>query len=613
MRNSDARDFDANRAGTQQDVKGYTKVRLKRTNNNGELRPSEAGKRVVLSGWVHRRRDHGGVIFVDLRDRWGLTQVVFNPERNPEAHLAAEHIRSEWVISVSGVVEPRMEGMANPKLITGEIEVMVEDIEIHGKSRPLPFPLDEDIDVSEELRLKYRYLDLRREEMRQNIVFRSNAAAITRNYLWKNEFVEIETPCLVRSTPEGARDFLVPSRKSPGKFYALPQSPQIYKQLLMVSGFDKYYQIAKCFRDEDLRKDRQPEFTQIDLEMSFVDEEDVFSIIEGLVVEIFDKALGIQVGPKFPRLTYDEVMNRYGVDKPDTRFGLEMVDVGDIFSVCDFKVFRAVAERGGMVKSINVKGGAAMSRSQIDNLIEFAREQGAGGMAWIKATEKGLESSIVKFLDEACRKKLTERLRAEPGDLLIFVADKTSIVNKTFGAVRAKLGEDLGLIDHSQFDVLFVTEFPLFERDEESGQIVSMHHPFTSPMLEDLDLLGTDPLKVRSRAYDLVINGTEIVSGSIRIHDRDIQAMMFQRLGITEEEAREKFGFLLQAFEYGPPPHGGAAFGFDRFIMLLRGCGSIREVMAFPKTNQGISPMDETPADVSPEQLNTLGLKIRRN
>lgn len=587
-------------------------MRLKRTGNNGALRLSDTGKTVVLSGWVHRRRDHGGVIFVDLRDRWGLTQVVFNPERNPEAHRAAEHIRSEWVISISGIVEPRMEGMANPRLATGEIEVMAEDIEIHSKSKPLPFPLDEYKDVTEELRLKYRYLDLRREEIQQNLIFRSKVAQVVRNYYAAQDFVEVETPFLIRSTPEGARDFIVPSRKFHGKFYALPQSPQMYKQLLMVSGFDRYFQITKCFRDEDLRKDRQPEFTQIDFEMSFVEEEEIFAFIEGLTAEIFDKTMNMQVAANFPRLTYAEAMSRYGVDKPDTRFGLEMVEVGDIFAACDFKVFRSVVERGGMVKSINVKDGGSMSRSQIDALIAFAQEQGAGGMAWIKVTDRGLESSIVKFLDDDCQRHLSERMGAEPGDLLIFVADKPSVVNRTLGAVRLKLGEDLGLIDHARFDILFVTEFPLFERDEETGEVMSMHHPFTSPVIEDIPLLESDPLKVRSRAYDLVINGTEIVSGSIRIHDRDLQTLMFKYTNVTDEEAREKFGFLLQAFEYGPPPHGGAAFGFDRFVMLLRGATSIREVMAFPKTNQGISLMDEAPAEVAQEQLAALGLKFRK-
>jgi aspartyl-tRNA synthetase len=588
-------------------------VRLKRTGNNGELRLSDRGKQVILSGWVHRRRDHGGLIFVDLRDRWGLTQVVFNPERNLTAHKAAEHIRQEWVISIHGVVDQRMEGMANLKLATGEIEVMADDIEILSRSKPLPFPLDDYKEVGEETRLKYRYLDLRREEIQQNFIFRSQVANVVRNFFWSREFVEIETPFLMKSTPEGARDFLVPARRFFGKFYAHPQSPQIYKQLLMVSGFDRYFQITKCFRDEDLRKDRQPEFTQIDFEMSFVDEEDILGIIEGLVVEIFDKTMGAKIAPKFPRLTYAEAMGKYGVDKPDTRFGLEMVEVSDIFARCDFKVFRSVVEAGDIVKSINVKGGSSLSRSTIDGLIAYAQEQGAGGMAWIKMTDKGLESSIVKFLDEECRSRLTERLKAEPGDLLIFVADKAATVNKTLGAVRLKLGEELGLIDHTKFDILFITEFPMFDIDPETGKITYMHHPFTAPVEEDLHLLDTAPLKVRSRAYDLVINGTEIVSGSIRIHDRDMQTMMFDRIGIGEEEARQKFGFLLHAFEYGPPPHGGAAFGFDRFIMLLRGLPSIREVIAFPKTNQGVSPMDDTPSEVSAEQLTVLGLKVRKN
>ncbi len=588
-------------------------MRLKRTNNNGEIRLSDKGKEVTLSGWVHRRRDHGGVIFVDLRDRWGLTQVVFNPERNPESHAVAEQIRPEWVISVHGVVEPRREGMANPNLPTGEIEIICNDIEILSKSKPVPFPLNENVEVGEEIRLKYRYLDLRRDDIQQNLIFRSKVSAIVRNYLMERNFVDIETPFFMKSTPEGARDFLVPSRKYAGKFYALPQSPQIYKQLLMISGFDRYFQITKCFRDEDLRKDRQPEFTQIDLEMSFVDEEDVYDIIEGLVIEIFDKSMNIKIGPKVSRLTYAEVMDRYGVDKPDTRFGLELVDVGDIFSKSDFKVFKSVLEKGGLIKSINIDGGASMSRSRIDKLIAYSQEQGAGGMAWMKMTEKGLESSVVKFFDSDIQKALIERMNARPGDLLIFVADKPHVVYKTLGAVRLKLGYELKLIDESKFDVLMVTEFPLFEMDEDTNQMVSMHHPFTSPVLEDVPLLDTEPLKVRSRAYDLVINGTEIASGSIRIHDRDLQMHMLEKLGFSSESAKEKFGFLLQAFEYGPPPHGGVAFGFDRFIMLLRGAQSIRDVIAFPKTNQAVSLMDDTPSEVTREQLMELGLKLRKN
>ena len=587
-------------------------MRLKRTHNNVELRLSDVDKEVVLSGWVHRRRDHGGVIFVDLRDRWGLTQVVFNPEKHAEAHAAAEQIRPEWVISVRGTVDKRAEGMTNPKLATGEIEISCFDIEILSKSLPVPFPLDEYADVGEEIRLKYRFLDLRREELQKNLLFRSEVAATVRNYLLGKQFVEIETPFLMKSTPEGARDFLVPARRTFGTFYALPQSPQLYKQILMVSGFDRYFQITKCFRDEDLRKDRQPEFTQIDLEMSFVEENDVLELVEGLVIEVFKKNMGLNVGPKLPRMSYAEAMDRYGVDKPDTRFGLEMVCLNDVLADCGFQVFKNIIEKGGLIKSINVKGGASMSRSQIDGLIGFAQSQGAGGMAWMKMTANGLESNIVKFFDAEHQQALIEKMSAEPGDLLIFVADRHSVVNKTLGAVRLKLGEDLGLIDASRFDILFITEFPLFEKDEETGEVNPMHHAFTSPLEEDLQFIDSDPLKVRSKAYDLVINGTEIVSGSIRIHDSDLQKLMLEKVGISMEDAEAKFGFLLRAMQYGAPPHGGAAFGFDRFIMLLRGASSIRDVIAFPKTNQGVSLMDETPSEVSREQLITLGLQIRK-
>ena len=537
---------------------------------------------------------------------------MFNPEHDQENHAVAEQIRPEWVISVKGYVKPRMEGMANPNLATGEIEVMCDDIDILSKSAPVPFPLDEYREVGDEIRLKYRYLDLRGEEIQQNLIFRSKVAGIVRNYLLEREFVDIETPFFMKSTPEGARDFLVPSRNFTGKFYALPQSPQLYKQLLMISGFDRYFQITKCFRDEDLRKDRQPEFTQIDLEMSFVDEKDVLQIIEGLIVEVFEKTMNMKIGPELPRLTYTEVMDRYGIDKPDTRFGLELVDVGEIFSRCDFKVFTNVLEKKGLIKSINIKGGASMSRSQIDALIEYSKEQGSRGMAWMKMTEHGLEANIVKFFDNEIQQALIEKMDAKPGDLLVFVADKPHVVNKTLGAVRLKLGNDLKLIDESKFDILFVTEFPLFELDEDTGNLVSTHHPFTSPAQEDIPLLDSDPLKVRSQAYDLVINGTEIASGSIRIHDRSLQMKILKKLGFSEESVKEKFGFLLQAFEYGPPPHGGAAFGFDRFIMLLRGTASIREVIAFPKTNQAVSLMDDTPSGVSKEQLIELGLKLRK-
>ena len=583
---------------------------LKRTNNCGELREKDIGKRVTLMGWVNRRRDHGGVIFADLRDRWGITQVVFNPEKNPDAHNLAEQIRNEWVVGISGVVEARPEGMINPKMDTGMIEVMCNKIEIYGPAETPPFMVEENTDASEEIRLKYRYIDLRRPDMQQNLILRHRITRVMRKTLSDMDFLEIETPFLMKSTPEGARDYLVPSRVNRGTFYALPQSPQTYKQILMVSGFDRYFQIVKCFRDEDLRSDRQPEFTQLDLEMTFVDEDDIFHVIECVVTEVFKEIFGIESGLSFPRMTYKEAINRYGIDKPDMRFGLELVDLSSVFEDCSFKVFRSVLEEGGVVKSINIKGCAVYSRKQIDDLITMSQEFGAGGMAWMKITEKGPESSIVKFFDEGILGKIMDTMKTEAGDLLIFMADQENIVHQVLSSIRNHLGNEIGLIKPDEYSFLWVTDFPLFEYSVEKKRLVSTHHPFTMPAVEDIPLLDTDPLNVRSRSYDLVLNGNEVVSGSIRIHDRELQKHVFEILGMEDEEATEKFGFLLDAFKYGAPPHGGIALGLDRFVMILAGRNTIRDVIAFPKTGNAVSLMDGTPSEVDAEQLSELGLKI---
>ncbi len=585
---------------------------LERTHNCGELRESDIGKRVTLMGWVNRRRDHGGVIFVDLRDRWGITQVVFNPEKHPDSHRTAEKMRNEWVIGVSGIVEARPEGMINPKMDTGVIDVFCDSIEIYSSAKTPPFMIEEDTSASEELRLKYRYLDLRRADMQRNLILRHRTAQVIRRILSEMGFIEIETPALMKSTPEGARDYLVPSRLHHGKFYALPQSPQTYKQILMVSGFDRYFQIVKCFRDEDLRADRQPEFTQLDIEMTFVNEEDIFRVVERVVTETFREILGMKVVPEFPRMTYDTVMEHYGVDKPDTRFGLEIVDLGDILETCTFRVFRDTLDRRGHVKGINVKACSGYSRKQIDDLIKLAQELGAGGLAWIKVTEKGPESSIVKFFSEDILEHIIKKMKAEAGDLLIFIADEKEIVNRVLASLRIHLGNELGLIKTDEYSFLWVTDFPLFDVSQEDGKIVSAHHPFTMPHVEDLSHLEKEPFKVRSRAYDLILNGCEVFSGSIRIHDSSLQRRIFKILGIDEKESAKKFGFLLEAFEYGAPPHGGIAMGFDRFTMILAGCQTIRDMIAFPKTGNAVSLMEGTPAEVDKEQLVELGLKLRK-
>jgi aspartyl-tRNA synthetase len=582
----------------------------KRTHNCGELRVENVGEEVCLMGWVGKRRDHGGVIFVDLRDRNGFTQVVFRPDLEPATHTVAESIRSEFVLAIKGRVEPRPEGMANPKLPTGAVDIECSELRLLNESDTPPFAIEPDIDINEELRLRYRYLDLRRPDMQQALILRHNTAQETRKYLVNCGFLEIETPFLMKSTPEGARDYLVPSRVKRGNFYALPQSPQTYKQLLMVAGYDRYFQIVRCFRDEDLRGDRQPEFTQIDIEMSFVTENDVMQLAESLALHLFKQVLDIEIPAPIPRLTYREAIDRFGTDRPDTRFDFEIVDISEAAVASDFQVFKSVIESKGQVRAINAKNCACFSRKHIDDLTAFVAQFGAKGLAWIKVTDNGLESSIVKFFPEQAQQKLRESLDAHPGDLLLFVADKHAVVAESLGNLRLELARRQGLMNADQYSFLWVTEFPLLEFDTEANRYVACHHPFTSPIEEDLDKLEHAPGSVRSRAYDLVLNGSEIAGGSIRIHQRDAQERMFRQLGISEEEAQEKFGFLLGALRYGAPPHGGSAFGYDRLIALMAGKEFIRDVIPFPKTNTAASLMDGAPSTVDPAQLRELGLRL---
>ena len=582
---------------------------MNRTNYCGEIRKIDLGKTVSLKGWVHRRRDHGGLIFIDLRDREGIVQVVFNPDRRGNVHSMAHELRSEYVISVSGEVSPRPSGTENTKLPTGEIEILANQMEILNISKTPPFAIDEETEVAETLRLKYRYLDLRRDSLRDNLQFRYRFIRSVREFLHEKGFIDVETPFLTKSTPEGARDYLVPSRLNPGHFYALPQSPQLFKQILMVAGFDRYYQIVKCFRDEDLRADRQPEFTQIDLEMSFVEREDVLSLMEEMLKFAFKETKGVDLVTPFPRMSYSDVIDRYGIDKPDIRFGLELKDITDIASEVEFRVFKQTIEQKGIVKGFAAKGQAGLSRRELDELTEFAKGYGAQGLAWIKVTENGFESPITKFFSQGRLNSISLRLGAEVGDLMIFVADKSKVVNDTLAQLRLLIGNRLNLINKDEFKFLWVLDFPLLEWDKEEKRYVAMHHPFTSPMIEDIPFLDSDPLRVRAKAYDIVMNGSEIGGGSIRIHSRDIQRKMFERLGIGEEEANVKFGFLLEALEYGAPPHGGIAFGLDRIIMLMTGAESIRDVIAFPKTQKGICPMTDAPSLVEKRQLKELHLK----
>ena len=584
-----------------------------RTHYCGEVDESLDGQEIEVCGWVHRRRDHGGVIFINLRDREGLLQIVFDPDR-PEIFAEAERIRSEYVLKVKGRVRPRPEGTINPNMRTGKVEVLALDLETLNKSETPPFHHDEQ--ANEDIRLKYRYLDLRRENMLGNLMLRHKVTKAMRDFLDNNGFVDVETPMLTRATPEGARDYIVPSRTNPGRFFALPQSPQIFKQLLMMSGLDRYYQIVRCFRDEDLRADRQPEFTQLDIEMSFVDEAGVTNTVEELVRFVFKETLDVELPNPFPRMSYAEAMQRYGSDKPDLRIDLELIEVGDLMESVDFKVFAGpAADPEGRVAALCVPGGAEMSRKIIDDYTKYVSRFGARGLAYIKVNDidagaEGLQSPILKFLPDDTVTGILERTGAKSGDLIFFGADKASVVNDALGALRVKVGEDRGLVAEG-WAPLWVVDFPMFEKDATGKRWTSLHHPFTAPSIDDVEVLKADPGQALSRAYDMVLNGSEIGGGSIRIHDQDMQAAVFELLDISDEEAEEKFGFLLTALQFGCPPHGGVAFGLDRMVMLMAGAESIRDVIAFPKTQTASCPLTNAPGVVSAEQLKETGIRLR--
>ncbi len=582
----------------------------RRTHDCGSLSLKDIGQNVTLAGWVDTRRDHGGLIFIDLRDRAGITQVVFNPETNPQAHQEAHQLRNEFVLTIRGLVRGRPEGMTNSNLKTGEIEVLVQEYRLLNTSKTPPFSLEDSAEVSEAVRLRYRYLDLRRPSLQKNFLFRHRVIQFVRQFLNQRGLVDIETPFLTKSTPEGARDYLVPSRVQAGKFYALPQSPQLFKQLLMVAGFDRYYQVVRCFRDEDLRADRQPEFTQLDMEFSFIEEEEIIELIEELIVQLFTETLGITVNRPFGRLSYHQAMNLYGTDRPDLRFGLPLKDLTPLVKDSGAKVFAEAAQKGGCVKAIRVPGGGAFSRKELDDLVALAMSWGAKGLAWSKINPEGWQSPLAKFLTEEERRAINQALEAEPGDLLLFQADIPAVVHEVLGKVRLHLGPKITPPRPDQYEFTWVDQFPLVEYRTEEGRYGAVHHPFTAPLEEDLLRLETSPETVRSRAYDLVLNGSEIGGGSIRIHQRALQERVFKVLNISSEEAEEKFGFLLEALELGAPPHGGIAFGLDRLVMLMTGAGSLREVIAFPKTQKAVCLLTNAPSTVDRIQLNELGLRL---